>query len=133
MFGASAGSAYAENGANPDASLLDNWVEYALALDPLDPSDDVLPAWHADGELFTLTFRRPVDACDVTYQVVGTGALGSDWTPVAVTETVVPVDAEVEEVTFTVSASTTVVTPYFYRLLIRTTLPVLSTRKNTTP
>lgn len=73
---------------DPDADGLDNLTEYGLATDPRHPTAaagtpvgavQVLDVEGASGTYLTLTFTRPLDADDLSWQVRFSGALG-DWT-----------------------------------------------------
>ena len=66
--------------ADPDGDGLGNFMEYALALEPTVPDAQNLPAptLAPDGRL-QLTYRRNLQATDLTYSVQGSSDLATPW------------------------------------------------------
>lgn len=90
-FGASANnSAIAGDMADPDGDGLPNLYEYGAGFDPLTTTAEH-PQAALSGNDFTLTFRRRIDATDLSYSIEELTA-GNAWSPVAFTEEIVSSD-----------------------------------------
>lgn len=88
MFGADAGDPLiAGDLADPDMDGIENWREYALALDPLSPDAEGLPTGGVTAGYLTLSYRENQSASDVLFQVEAcTDLLVQDWTTNGVSE-----------------------------------------------
>lgn len=124
MFGTPSNAGVGSNGAHADSGVLINWQEYVFGLDPNNGADDALPSWEADGEFFTITYRRPKGATDVTYRVLGSEDLRSGWAPVTVSEVPSSIDAYTEEIVIRIPRTATAAGPFFYRLEANVTFSV---------
>ncbi len=88
-FGANAGTAIADDLANPDSDSFLNVQEYALGGEPLENNAAIAPVagrrFVGPAEYLTLTFNRVIDAIDITYTVEGTSTLENplSWQPIA--------------------------------------------------
>jgi len=120
-FGSAENSGAGANDQNADSGALLNWVEYVFGLDPFNDADDLLPRWSRDGDVFTITYRRPKGAADVTYEIVRTDDLPSGFAPIAVTELIGSVDTWTEEVEVRITIPGAGPGAFFYQLKATTT------------
>ncbi|NNM29841.1 MAG: hypothetical protein HKO57_09975, partial [Akkermansiaceae bacterium] len=103
-FGAEAGNpAISGETADPDADFIENLLEYALNLNPVDGPPNAaggpyggLPVSEMDGDEFVFIYRRNLSATDVTYEVEESDDIGvtDPWSPAAVTESIISDDGQ---------------------------------------
>ncbi len=73
----------AANDADPDQDGLENLVEYAFGLDPVQPDATSLPGWQMADDERVLEFTRPSGVKGISYHVEQSTSLEpGSWTPV---------------------------------------------------